>query len=60
MRYDAAGRGMRSKLGFIKVGKCGIEGIYFEGAGIGQTSTTLFDARGKLGRSMHTLFIRPK
>lgn len=31
-----------------------------EGEGIGQTSTTLFDARGKLGRSMHSLFIRPK
>jgi hypothetical protein len=31
-----------------------------EGEGIGQTSTTLFDARGVLGRSMHTLFIRPK
>lgn len=31
-----------------------------EDEGIGQTSTTLFDARGKLGRSMHTLFVRPK
>ncbi|MEW6721378.1 MAG: thioesterase family protein [Thermodesulfobacteriota bacterium] len=31
-----------------------------EGEGIGQTSTTLFDARGKLGRSIHSLFIRPR
>ncbi len=28
--------------------------------GIGQTATTIFDGRGALGKSMHTLFIRPK
>lgn len=31
-----------------------------EGDGIGQTTTVFFDRRGKLGRSMHTLFIRPR
>lgn len=30
------------------------------GAGIGQTSTVVFDSQGKVGQSLHTLFIRPK
>lgn len=29
-------------------------------AGIGQTTTTFFDAKGKLGQSIQTLFIRPR
>jgi hypothetical protein len=28
--------------------------------GIGQTTTTVFDSRGKVGQSVHSLFIRPK
>jgi len=28
--------------------------------GIGQTTTVMFDGKGKLGQSMHTLFIRPR
>jgi acyl-Coa thioesterase superfamily protein/acyl-CoA thioesterase superfamily protein len=28
--------------------------------GIGQTTTTLFDCQGKVGQSVHTLFIRPR
>ncbi|MEI6209567.1 MAG: thioesterase family protein [Desulfuromonadales bacterium] len=28
--------------------------------GVGQTTTVVFDSRGKVGRSMHSLFIRPK
>lgn len=28
--------------------------------GIGQTTTTVFDSKGKVGQSIHTLFIRPK
>ena len=28
--------------------------------GIGQTTTVMFDSKGKLGQSVHTLFIRPK
>lgn len=28
--------------------------------GIGQTATTAFDGKGKVGQSMHTLFIRPR
>ena len=28
--------------------------------GIGQTTTTIFDSKGSLGKSMHTLFIRPR
>lgn len=28
--------------------------------GIGQTSTIAFDSKGKVGQSLHTLFIRPK
>lgn len=31
-----------------------------ENDGAGQTTTVVFDSRGKVGRSMHTLFIRPK
>jgi hypothetical protein len=28
--------------------------------GIGQTTTVMFDSRGTLGKSVHTLFIRPR
>lgn len=28
--------------------------------GIGQTSATIFDTKGRVGKSIHTLFIRPK
>jgi hypothetical protein len=31
-----------------------------ENDGAGQTTTVVFDGRGKVGRSMHSLFIRPK
>ena len=31
-----------------------------ESHGIGQTSTTVFDEKGRLGRSLHTLFVRPR
>ena len=30
------------------------------GAGIGQSATVVFDRRGKVGQSLHSLFIRPK
>jgi len=39
----------------------GMEARTVSGAdGIGQTATTIFDSKGKLGQSIHTLFIRPK
>ena len=31
-----------------------------EGQGIGQTNTVAFDATGSLGRSLQTLFVRPR
>jgi len=31
-----------------------------EGDGVGQTSTIVFDSKGKVGQSVHSLFIRPK
>jgi hypothetical protein len=30
-----------------------------EGDGLGMTRTTLFDARGPVGASLHTLFVAP-
>ena len=30
------------------------------GEGVGQTTTTAFDAAGSVGHSMHTLFVRPR
>ena len=31
-----------------------------ENDGMGQTTTVVFDRRGKVGQSVHSLFIRPK
>jgi acyl-coenzyme A thioesterase PaaI-like protein len=31
-----------------------------DGAGVGAVSTTVFDATGPVGRSLHTLFVRPR